>query len=230
MVANSRCSVVTVRPAATRTHAFTRREWTSNPAHRRYRTSILHLLIARRWRGVHRNEIYKTRLPGEPGSQYGVLVGLRVQLYDGLSAPRTDRPLCQRHAPHSTPVSCMRGSGSAGWRTVWRYAGRVQIVQVCSRHCRKHWFSRPRLVDRLPLPSSDLLAFPTAPHRLLSFLRSSAEARSSIRSSSSAPRRCAPAGWPAPRRPACAACASTSGPATGVFESRLQLTEHDCRE
>ena len=27
-------------------------------------------------------------------------------------------------------------------------------------------YSRPRLVDRLPLPSSDLLAFPTAPHHL----------------------------------------------------------------
>ena len=115
VVANSRCSVVTVRPAATRTHAFTRREWTSNPAHRRYRTSILHLLIARRWRGVRRNEIYKTRSPGEPVSQYGVLAGLRVQLYDGLSAPRTNRPLCQRRALHTTPVSCMRGSGSAGW-------------------------------------------------------------------------------------------------------------------
>ena len=45
VVANSRCSVVTVRPAATRTQAFTRREWTSNPAHRGYKTSIRHLLL-----------------------------------------------------------------------------------------------------------------------------------------------------------------------------------------
>ena len=46
-------------------------------------------------------------------------------------------------------------------------------------------------------------------------LRRSAAARGSTRSSSSAPRRCAPSGWPAPRRPACAACAPAFEPATG---------------
>ena len=111
------------------------------------------------------------------------------------------RPHCLRHLTRRGPV--------------WRYAGRVQ-----NRPCvlegtgTDHWFSRPRLVDRLPLPSSDLLAFPTSPDRLLP-LRRSAAARGSTRSSSSAPRRCAPSGWPAPPRPACAACAPASGPATG---------------
>ena len=57
------------------------------------------------------------------------------------------RPHCLRHLTCRGPV--------------WRYAGRVQ-----NRPCvlegtgADHWFSRPRLVDRLPLPSSDLLAFP----------------------------------------------------------------------
>ena len=47
VVANSRCSVVTFRPAAMRAHAFTHREWTSNPAHRACKTSMRHLLIAK---------------------------------------------------------------------------------------------------------------------------------------------------------------------------------------
>ena len=46
-------------------------------------------------------------------------------------------------------------------------------------------------------------------------LRRSAAVRGSTPSSSAAPRRCAPSGWPTPPRPACAACAPASGPARG---------------
>lgn len=45
------------------------------------KTSIRHLLLAGRWRGVRRDEIYRPRSPGEPVSQYGVLAGLRVQTF-----------------------------------------------------------------------------------------------------------------------------------------------------
>ena len=50
------------------------------------------------------------------------------------------------------PRACMeiRGSGP-------------KSAECAPRHSLSRWFSRPRLVDRLPLPSSDLLAFPTAP-------------------------------------------------------------------
>ena len=88
VVANSRCSVVTFRPAAMRAHAFTRREWTSNPAHRACKTSIRHLLIAKAlaWSPPVRN--LQGALTGtSPVSQYGVLAGLRVQLENGLLAP-----------------------------------------------------------------------------------------------------------------------------------------------
>ena len=61
-VANSRCSVVTFRPAAMRTHAFTR-EWTSNPA--QYKTPSVTSCSQRRWRGVRRYEIYRARSPEE---------------------------------------------------------------------------------------------------------------------------------------------------------------------
>ena len=89
VVANSRCSVVTFRPAAMRTHAFTHREWTSNPAHRDgTRLPSVTSCSQRRWRGVRRYEIYRARSPEEsPVSQYGVLAGLRVQLKNGLLAP-----------------------------------------------------------------------------------------------------------------------------------------------
>jgi len=36
-------------------------------------------------------EIYKVRSPVEPGSQYGVLAGLRVKLLRGLWAPIAGR-------------------------------------------------------------------------------------------------------------------------------------------
>ena len=167
VVGNSRCSVATVRPAAARTHAFTRREWTSNPAHRRYRTSIVHLLIARRWRGVRRNEIYKTRLPAEPVSQCGVLAGLRVQLYDGLSA-QGPTDLCASVTRYTLPrFHACAGPAAPGGELY----GDTRVESKSSECARRHVslslvFPTPSH-DRLPLPSSDLLACPTVPHRLL---------------------------------------------------------------
>ena len=35
---------------------------------------------------------------------------------------------------------------------VWKYEDRVQIGVARSKRSETHWFSRPRLIDRLPLP------------------------------------------------------------------------------
>ena len=67
VLANSRCSVVTFRPAAMRAHAFTHREWTSSPAHRGYKTSMRHLLYREvlAWSPPVRN--LEDALPGRSG-------------------------------------------------------------------------------------------------------------------------------------------------------------------
>ena len=58
VVANSRCSAVAFRPAAMRTHAFTRREWDIQPgAPGMQDFHSVTSCIARRWRGVRRYEI-----------------------------------------------------------------------------------------------------------------------------------------------------------------------------
>ena len=108
------------RPVAMCTHAFTHRRWTSNPAHRRYMTSIP-LPPVSRSAGVESagTESRRRAYRPEPVSQYGVLAGLRVKLVYGLSRTKAE--------PTSVPASCvitvpltvsfMRGSGTAGWRT-----------------------------------------------------------------------------------------------------------------
>ena len=59
----------------------------------------------------------------EPVSQYGVLAGLRVKLRYGLC--RTNAGPTSVPASRATlyPVSFMRGSGTAGWRTTLRPSG-----------------------------------------------------------------------------------------------------------
>ena len=61
-----------------------RRRSAPRVAHRACKTSIRHLLTQGGWHGVRRYGIYKTRSPGEPASQYGVLAGLRAKLVYGL--------------------------------------------------------------------------------------------------------------------------------------------------
>src|SRR6266511_4512977 len=54
--------------------------------------------------------------PSRARRQYGVRVGLRVQLAYGLAAPRTNRPRCQcRLSPY--PSFIRRGSASHRWTT-----------------------------------------------------------------------------------------------------------------
>jgi hypothetical protein len=68
----------------------------------------------RRRRGVHVVEIYKARSGASlPVAQVGVLVGLRVQLLDGLVAPGKNRPQC-RLARLAYNSFIRRGSGVPG--------------------------------------------------------------------------------------------------------------------
>ena len=54
-------------------------------------------------------------------------------LLTGSLAPKKNRPPCQRHALHSTHVSSMRGSGSAGWTTRTASHQRRQGSRTSSR-------------------------------------------------------------------------------------------------
>ena len=97
VVANSRCSVVTFRPAAMRTHAFTHREWTSNPAHRGYKTSIRHLLLAKAlaWSPPVRNL---------QGALTGRISGLAIRGARGTPGPTKKRALGTIEKPTSGPA------------------------------------------------------------------------------------------------------------------------------
>ena len=102
------------------------------------------------------------------------------------------------------------GSVAAG--PVWKYADRVQFVCASLGALRsKSGFPDPvSLTFALTCPPS--CPHPRRPPALRRPVRLRRESGSSP-SASSAPRRCAPSCWPAPRRPACAACAPASGPA-----------------
>ena len=114
MVANSRCSAVAFRPAAMRTHAFTRREWTSNPAHRGCKTSIS-LPPVSQGAGVESAgtksksrdpRIHRARNAGcsrDSGSNYRT--GSRHHRETDLWASIKPYTI-------ALPVSCMRGSGA----------------------------------------------------------------------------------------------------------------------
>ena len=83
---------------------------------------------------------------------------------------------------------------------VWRCADRVQIGVARSKRSETHWFSRSRLIDRLPLPSdwpSHILDDSKRDRRLT---RGPRPKLGRPRPSSSAPRRSALCGWPAPPR------------------------------
>ena len=117
------------------------------------------------------------------------------------------RPLdAARHTPRA--LMEMRGSGP----------NRLRELESSPFGC---WFSRPRLVDRFALARP-----PSCPHpRRLPALRHPLRrlrAREPGRSlsSSSAPRRCAPSGWPAPQRPASGVCAPASWRATDRLSCR----------
>jgi len=137
VVANSRCSVVAFRPVAMRAHAFTHREWTSNPAHRGYMTSIPYLLYreALAWSPPVRN--LEDALTGLSRCRNtGCSRDSGSNCSPGSVAPQQGRPLCQRHALHSTPVSSIRGSGAAGWRTAVeprQPGGRPGLAAVSAR-------------------------------------------------------------------------------------------------
>ena len=89
-----------------------------------------------------------------------------------------------------------------------------KIVEVCSKARDPSLVSLPRLmtVCRYPRPTCSRVQRCRTGSCLL---RRQGPVCGRSRSSSPAPRRCAPSGWPAARRPACAACAPASGRATG---------------
>ena len=97
---------------------------------------------------------------------------------------------------------------------VWRYADRVQNrPRGLQRAMSGHWFSRSRLVDRLPLHA-------LRPAHIPDDFRptSTSSGRRQLRRGSSPfsslpPRRCAPFGWPVRRQQPSSACAPASGPA-----------------
>ena len=97
VVANSRCSVVTFRPAAMRAHAFTHREWTSSPAHRGYKTSMRHLLYREvlAWSPPVRN--LEDALPGRSG--------VAIRGARGTPGQTTKRALGTIEKPTSVPAS-----------------------------------------------------------------------------------------------------------------------------
>ena len=76
--------------------------------------------------------------------------------------------LVRAHTVRCCRVSGLVDCGISRRGPVWRYAGRVQNRPcVLDGTWSETGFPDPGLVDRLPLPSSDLLAFPTTTYRLL---------------------------------------------------------------
>ena len=101
-------------------------------------------------------------------------------------------------AAGSTPRAIMENRGPGPDR-----------LRELDRSADLRWFSRSRLIDRLPLPFP-----PSCPHpRRLPATRRPIRRRQepgNSASSSSPPRRCAPSCWPGPRQPASVACAPAS--------------------
>ena len=85
----------------------------------------------------------------------------------------------------------------------------------------KAGFPDPVSIDRLPLPFLRPARVPDGypPGRPVRRRREPGNSPSS----SPAPRRCAPSGWPAPRRPACVVCAPASWQAMGRSSCRAEL-------
>ncbi len=116
-------------------------------------------------------------------------------------------------------VRCCRVSGLSMRHVTrrgpsWRCADRVHIAYASSKALHPEaGFPDPVSIDRLPLPFLRPARVPDS-YPLCRSLRRLREPGNSP-SSSSAPTRCAPSGWPTPRRPASSACASASWRATG---------------
>ena len=105
---------------------------------------------------------------------------------------------------------------------VWRYADRDHFAYPRSEALRPEcWFARSGLVTVCPYVPFAPLTSATSTRRPWPTRPPPPDPDRLLRCAS-APRRSAPCGWPAPPRPACAACAPASAPATTLPERRCE--------